>query len=52
MSPDVAHAHGGRVKVMALAVDEFLRRFLLLVVPDRFARVRNRPVNRIFTPVP
>jgi hypothetical protein len=30
----------------------FLRRFLLHVVPDRFVRVRNRPVNRIFTPAP
>jgi len=34
-------AHGDRVKVMALDVDEFLRRFLLHVVPDGFVRIRH-----------
>src|SRR2546422_22264 len=35
------YADGDRVKVMALDVDEFLRRFLLHVVPDGFVRVRH-----------
>ena len=35
------YADGDRVKVMALAVDEFLRRFLLHVVPDGFVRIRH-----------
>jgi hypothetical protein len=35
------YADGDRVKVMALDVDEFLRRFLLHVVPDRFVRIRH-----------
>jgi len=35
------YADGDRVKVMALEVDEFLRRFLLHVVPDRFVRIRH-----------
>ena len=35
------YADGDRVKVMALEVDEFLRRFLLHVVPDGFVRIRH-----------
>jgi hypothetical protein len=35
------YADGDRVKVMALAVDEFLRRFLLHIVPDGFVRIRH-----------
>ena len=35
------YADGDRVKVMELEVDEFLRRFLLHVVPDRFVRIRH-----------
>jgi len=35
------YADGDRVKVMALDVDEFLRRFLLHIVPDGFVRVRH-----------
>ena len=35
------YAHGNAVKVMALDADEFLRRFLLHVVPDRFVRIRH-----------
>ena len=35
------YADGDRVKVMALDVDEFLRRFLLHVVPDGFVRIRH-----------
>src|SRR6266545_1614825 len=35
------YADGNRVKVMDLAVDEFLRRFLLHVVPDGFVRIRH-----------
>jgi hypothetical protein len=35
------YAHGNRVKVMALAADEFLRRFLLHVVPGHFVRIRH-----------
>ena len=35
------YADGDRVKVMDLAVDEFLRRFLLHVVPDGFVRIRH-----------
>jgi putative transposase/transposase-like zinc-binding protein len=35
------YADGGRGKVMELAVDEFLRRFLLHVVPDGFVRIRH-----------
>ena len=34
------YADGDRVKVMDLAVDEFLRRFLLHIVPDGFVRIR------------
>jgi hypothetical protein len=35
------YADGDRVKVMELEVDEFLRRFLLHIVPDRFVRIRH-----------
>jgi hypothetical protein len=35
------YADGHRVKVMALEASEFIRRFLLHVVPDRFVRVRH-----------
>lgn len=35
------YADGDRVKVMDLEVDEFLRRFLLHVVPDGFVRIRH-----------
>jgi len=35
------YADGDRVKVMELEVDEFLRRFLLHVVPDGFVRIRH-----------
>jgi hypothetical protein len=35
------YAAGDRVRVMALDVDEFLRRFLLHVVPDGFVRLRH-----------
>jgi len=35
------YADGDRVKVMALAADEFIRRFLLHVVPAGFVRIRH-----------
>ncbi len=35
------YANGDRVKIMAIEVDEFLRRFLLHVVPDGFVRIRH-----------
>jgi hypothetical protein len=35
------YADGDRVKVMALPAEEFLRRFLLHVVPDGFVRIRH-----------
>jgi hypothetical protein len=35
------YADGDRMKVMDLDVDEFLRRFLLHVVPDGFVRIRH-----------
>jgi hypothetical protein len=35
------YADHDRVKVMALAADEFLRRFLLHVLPTRFVRIRH-----------
>jgi len=35
------YADHDRVKIMDLAVDEFLRRFLLHVVPDGFVRIRH-----------
>jgi hypothetical protein len=34
-------AHGNRKRVMVLPVDEFLRRFLLHVLPHGFVRIRN-----------
>jgi len=34
-------AHGNKKKLMTLAVDEFLRRFLLHVLPPGFVRIRN-----------
>jgi len=35
------YADGNRVKLMTLTADEFLRRFLLHVVPDGFVRIRH-----------
>lgn len=35
------YACGNRVKAMALPAEEFLRRFLLHVVPDGFVRIRH-----------
>ncbi len=35
------YADGDRVKLMELEVDEFLRRFLLHIVPDGFVRIRH-----------
>ena len=35
------YAHGNRRKVMALAADEFIRRFLLHVLPTGFMRIRH-----------
>jgi Putative transposase len=35
------YADGDRVKVMELDAEEFLRRFLLHVVPDGFVRIRH-----------
>ncbi len=35
------YADGDRIKVMELDIDEFLRRFLLHVVPDGFVRIRH-----------
>lgn len=35
---------GDREKVMELEADEFLRRFLLHVLPERFVRIRHRLV--------
>jgi hypothetical protein len=35
------YAHHNRVKVMALPAEEFLRRFLLHVVPSGFRRIRH-----------
>lgn len=34
------YRHGNRQKVMAVAADEFIRRFLLHVLPDSFHRIR------------
>jgi hypothetical protein len=34
-------AHGNKKRLMALAVDEFLRRFLLHLLPPGFVRIRN-----------
>ena len=35
------YADGGRGKIMALAAEEFLRRFLLHILPARFVRIRH-----------
>jgi Putative transposase/Transposase zinc-binding domain len=35
------YRHDGRVAMMKLAPDEFIRRFLLHVLPDRFQRIRH-----------
>jgi hypothetical protein len=35
------YRHEGKTKVMTLAADEFIRRFLLHAVPDRFHRIRH-----------
>jgi hypothetical protein len=35
------YANGDRVKVMALEAEEFIRRFLLHVVPEGFVRIRH-----------
>ncbi|HYA53429.1 MAG TPA: IS91 family transposase [Streptosporangiaceae bacterium] len=35
------YAHGSRLKTMTLAADEFLRRFLLHVLPGGFVRIRH-----------
>ena len=35
------YRHHGKTKVMTLAADEFIRRFLLHTVPDRFHRIRH-----------
>ena len=35
------YAHGNRLKTMTLAADEFLRRFLLHVLPGGFVRIRH-----------
>jgi hypothetical protein len=34
-------AHGNKKRLMTLAVDEFLRRFLLHLLPPGFVRIRN-----------
>lgn len=36
-----AYAHAGRTKLMRLDAAEFLRRFLLHVLPRRFVRIRH-----------
>ena len=35
------YAHGNRLKTLALPAEEFLRRFLLYLLPDGFVRVRH-----------
>jgi putative transposase/transposase-like zinc-binding protein len=35
------YAHGNRVKILTLPAEEFLRRFLLHVLPDGFVRIRH-----------
>jgi hypothetical protein len=38
-----------RAKVMTLAIDEFIRRFLIHVPPDGFHRIRHKPsISRAF----
>jgi hypothetical protein len=36
-----AYRHGGKTKVMTLAAQEFIRRFLLHTLPDGFHRIRH-----------
>jgi len=40
-SPGKTDRHHGKIKVMTLAADEFMRRFLLHAVPDGFHRIRH-----------
>jgi len=35
------YAHGKHLKLMTLSAEEFLRRFLLHILPDRFVRIRH-----------
>jgi hypothetical protein len=35
------YAHGGKKKVMTVSADEFLRRFLLHVLPKGLVRIRH-----------
>lgn len=35
------YRHGGQQKIMELAAEEFIRRFLMHVVPSRFVRIRH-----------
>jgi hypothetical protein len=35
------YAHGGKTREMTLSADEFLRRFMLHVLPRRFVRIRH-----------
>ena len=35
------YAHGNRIKFITLSADEFLRRFLLHVLPGGFVRIRS-----------
>jgi len=35
------YAHGNHLKLMTLSAEEFLRRFLLHILPDRFVRIRH-----------
>jgi hypothetical protein len=35
------HADAGRVKILALPAEEFIRRFLLHILPDHFVRIRH-----------
>ena len=39
--PDYRAKGRNRTKVMALATDEFIRRFLIHVLPDGFHRIRH-----------
>ena len=41
-------AHGNQKSLLTLSVEEFLRRFLLHLLPPRFVRIRNFgfPANR------
>ena len=35
------HAHGGKQKIMTVSADEFLRRFLVHVLPKGLVRIRH-----------